>query len=143
MKKEIDLVWNVYEMHWSDELKIYNVFTHGSFREDVLKLLKAPLTKEEFAEKLRREAQYRYWAKCEWELIIAGGEPKVDHRELNRLLDECYFDRPKDAPPMRCTHVNLYNDDKIDVYDQLCLNWDAFVDYVWSHKKTPRKRVQK
>lgn len=41
----------------------------------------------------------------------------------------------KDDPPLRCSNVNLSHSDKIDVYDQLCLNWDEFVDYVWSYSK--------
>lgn len=24
---------------------------------------------------------------------------------------------------------------KVDIFMQLCLNWDAFVDYIWRHKK--------
>lgn len=28
--------------------------------------------------------------------------------------------------------VGKGGDEKIDVYDQLKLNWDKFVDYVWS-----------
>ena len=143
MKKEIELVWNVYNLRWNNELEIFNVFDHRSFNEYIQKLLRKPPSKEEFAEQLRREAQYRYWAKCEWELIISDLHTQVDQRELNRILNECYFERSKADPPLRCTHVNLYNDEKIDVYDQLCLNWDAFVDYVWEHRKIPRQRVQK
>ena len=143
MKKEIELVWNVYNLRWNNELEIFNVFDHRSFNERIQKLLQKPPTKEEFAEQLRREAQYRYWAKCEWELIISDLHTQVDQRELNRILSECYLERSKADPPLRCTHVNLYHDEKIDIYDQLCLNWDAFVDYVWEHRKITRKRVQK
>lgn len=31
-----------------------------------------------------------------------------------------------------CPWVGKADDIKIDVYDQLMLNWDKFVDYVWS-----------
>ena len=143
MKKQIDLVWNAYKLRWNDELKVFNVFDHRSFYEGVLKLLKAPLTKEEFSEKLRREVQYYYWAKTEWELIIAECTPKIDQKEFNRILSEYYLDRQRELPTPYSTTINISHDDKIDVYDQLYLNWDAFVDYVWKHKPVPRKRVQK
>ena len=60
MKKELNLVWNVYDFHInSKECRVFNIFDHYSFRADVEKLLKTKMTKEEFAEKLRREVQYR------------------------------------------------------------------------------------
>ena len=42
----------------------------------------------------------------------------------------------------RCEAVNLSDSEKIDVYDQVNLNWDAFVEYVWGFAKAAT-RVQK
>jgi hypothetical protein len=48
---------------------------------------------------------YYFWSKAEWEIIISSW-PNRDNDEL-----------------------------KIDVFDQVMLNWEAFVDYCWSNKK--------
>ena len=31
----------------------------------------------------------------------------------------------------RCSEQEI----KVDIYQQVVINWDAFVDYVWSHRK--------
>lgn len=143
MKSTPKLSWNVYEFDDSNRgLKVFNVFDHHSFNFYVEKLLKKDLSKEEFAEQLRREAQYYYWAKSEWEFIVTDTQPYIDRRELDSLISECYLQRSKADPPCRRSHVNLSNSDKIDVYDQLCLNWDEFADYVWSHAKSQKKSLK-
>ena len=144
MKDAPKLTWNVYEFDFSNrELRVFNVFDHYSFSYYVERLLKKDLSKEDFVEQLRREAQYYYWSKTEWEYIITGVQPYIGRRELERIISECYLKRSKADPPCRCSHVNLSHSDKIDVYAQLCLNWDEFVDYVWSHAKSQKKKVRK
>lgn len=75
---------------------------------DIKKLLKKSATKAEFAEELRKEMMYRYWSKAEWEIIISPW---------------CGGNAEESAQ-------------KIDVYDQLRMNWDKVVDYCWSFKRT-------
>ena len=75
--------------------------------------------------------------------MITDTHPHIDQQELDRILDDCYRKRIKDAPPCRCSHVNLSNAEKIDVYDQIQLNLDEFVEYVWGFRKTRRSRVKK
>ena len=121
MKNAQILTWNVYEFNYSTrELKVFNVFEHTSFYCNIRKLLKKDITKDAFAEQLRREVQYYYWSKTEWESVITDSQPCIDKRELQRIISECYLQRSKDDPPLRCSNVNLSHSDKIDVYDQLC-----------------------
>lgn len=73
-------------------------------REDYLKQLKKDYPiKADFSEKLRDEMMYHYWAKCEWETIISPW-PSKEGIEW-----------------------------KIDIFWQLNLNWNNFVDYCWSN----------
>lgn len=143
MANDIELVWNVYDYNYNRDLRIFNVFRHGSFMTAVEKLLKMDIPKEEFSELLRRQAQYYYWAKSEWECIITDTQPHIGRRELDRLLDDCYRKRTKDDKPCHFSHVNLSDAEKIDVYDQLMLNWDEFVEYVWSFRKPKKSRSKK
>lgn len=75
---------------------------------DIKKILKKSTTKAGFAEALRKEMMYRYWSKAEWEIIIGPW----------------------------CGGNAEHSACKIDIYDQLRLNWDKVVDYCWSFKRT-------
>lgn len=113
--KVSDLKWYVYYHDWNgSEIKTFNIFNHGSFREDVEKYLKKYKNKEEFAKRLRSSLSYYFWSKCEWEVVIT---PWVSNRNTEDI--------------------------KIDVYDQVMNNWDIFVDYVWNSKiHRPRKKKE-
>ena len=99
------LKWNVYTSDFNGKrIVVDNIFEHGGFTADCKKNAKKNKDKEAFAEQLRRDIMYYFWAKCEWEVMIG----------------------------------DLFRDEvkiKVDVYDQVCLNWDLFVDYVWENRK--------
>lgn len=130
------LKWNVYTHNFnSKEIKIFNIFDHSRFLEDVKKDLKKYADKEEFSERLRGHLFYYFGSKCEWEVVITSWVPHITISELNRLNEE----REKtlkeyNREPYRL-YVNPDVGEKTDVYEQVMLNWDLFVDYVWSHKK--------
>lgn len=63
-------------------------------------------SKEAFEEELRKEMMFRYWSKIEWELTV-GAYGVGDGSEQQR----------------------------IDVYDQIRLNWDKFVSYCWNYRR--------
>ena len=54
--------------------------------------------------------------------------------ELQRII-KYYFWSKCEWEIIICPWVGKADDIKIDVYDQLKLNWDKFVDYVWSEVK--------
>ena len=96
--------WYVY-YHDSNAQKIirWNVFNHGSFKNEVDKILQEKIDKVDFSEKLKREVMYYFWSKCEYEIILSPWTGRAD-------------------------------DIKIDVYDQIMMNFDRFVDYCWSFR---------
>jgi len=96
--------WYVY-YHDSNAQKIikWNVFNHGTFAEKVNKLLQENLSRDEFADGLKKYLMYYMWSKCEYEIILSSWTGRAD-------------------------------DIKIDIYDQIMMNWNNFVDYVWSFK---------
>ncbi len=100
-------VWNVICIGDNRQnIEVYNIFEHGRFWNDVKEAAKKYETKREFAEQLRRDLQYYFWSKCEWEMVV------------NSLF---------------CKSVD--EGKKIDVYWQVRNNWDIFVDYTWSALK--------
>lgn len=117
------LEWYAYYESWSKgEIVPFNIFDHGRLLEDLQKAMKKihvrediPEEKEEFLKILKRDLMYYYWSKCEWEIILSAW--------INS-------DRVKEI--------------KIDVYDQIMLNWHIFSEYVWANRKELKpKRVRK
>ena len=134
---KLNLEWNVYTHDFnSKEIKIFNIFNHGRFLDDVKKDLKRYKTKEEFAERLRGHLFYYYGSKCEWEVVITSWVPHITTSELNRLNAE----REKalkeyNREPYRL-YVNPDVGEKVDVYSQVMLNFSHVIDYLWSHKRS-------
>ena len=84
-------------------IETYNVFNHWRFKEDCdSNWKKNKGNRDVFNETLRKDLLYYFWSKCEWEVVI-------QHWPTSE----------------RC------NDKKIDVYEQIMMNWEIFADYVW------------
>jgi len=110
------LEWYVYYHSWNDnKIESFNVFDHGGFLEDCKKNAKKNNHDyDAFCEQLRQDAMYYYWSRCEWEIILS---PWVHRKEDVEI--------------------------KIDVFDQLKLNWEAFCKYAWEHGPELRRRKKK
>ena len=114
LKTRKDLVWNVYVGNFnSGRIEVHNVFDHFRVWQDLCKAARKYKDSERplFEEEVRKTMMYYYWSKCEWEVII-------DHWP--------HSDRRKDL--------------KVDVYDQLRLNWRIFCDYLWENRAVLRRR---
>ena len=99
-------VWSVYVYDFNkQQVEIYNIFNHRSFNYTWNQLLHENISKETFAQKIESELHYYFWGKCEWEIEI------VDHLGF------------------------LKNGLKTDVYQQVMLNFDMFVEYSWKFYK--------
>ena len=112
------LEWNVYISDFNGKkIDTYNIFESSGLELDCKKNYKKNKDdRDAFLERLRKDLMYWYWSKCEWEIILSHWPPRKDARE-----------------------------EKIDVYDQIMLNWKLFGDYVWVHKdefktRRPRKK---
>lgn len=86
------------------QITTFNIFRHGRFREDVYEALNTYTEKNNFAEKLKNILLYYFWCKSEYEIIIS---PWIGDKS---------------------------DEKKIDIYSQVMLNFDKFIDYVWSNK---------
>lgn len=102
------LEWNVYVSDFNAKnIKTHNLFNHGGLVEDLKKNLKKNKDdREAFEAQLRRDLMYWYWSKCEWEIILSHWPPR-----------------------------NCADDLKIDVFDQVWLNKQRFLDYVWENRQ--------
>lgn len=122
------MTWNVYYYNPNiDKVEIKNLFNMGiTFNKDFEVLRKQVLkgdiaTKEEFAEKLNSIIQYTYWARREYEIAIS---------------DLCWtYSDATDEMKLRWYKQYCKTAVKVDIYSQIKMNWDIFVDYVWNEVK--------
>ena len=106
-----DMHWFVYAEDFNGRrIDEYDVFDHSGFAEDVKKAYRKHRTDfDAFSEAVHGSLFYYFRSKCEWEVIVSSWPPT-------------------DRVPER----------KVDVYEQVMLNWDVFVRYVW-HQAHARK----
>lgn len=136
------LVWNVIDTTRgsNSKVEVFNIFDHGSFAKSLLDIKKKYKTFEEFAEHVRRELHYYFWSKSEWEVIITTWPPYIDAEELDRLNKEREDNIKNYGHPFRCTDVRLKTGEKIDICDQVMMNWDQFINYLWNNRKLITKK---
>lgn len=109
MIKPLPVVWNVYYYNLNKrKIEIHNVFNHWRFIEYSAKAIKKYRDdKKSLEEQIRRELMYYYWSKYEWEVIVSP-----------------FTSNPKEE-----------EEKKLDVYEQVMLNWNIFFEYFWEHRK--------
>lgn len=119
--------WNVFRCNANkNNIEVFNIFDHYYFNNEVSELLKnKELNKEEFEEKLKINAMYYFWSKYEHEIVITSSPPYIQLDEIKRIKDSD-----------KCIqHVTPETYLKIDIYQQIQLNWDKFIEYVWSFRE--------
>ena len=105
-----DPEWYVYCENFNGKtIEKFNVFHSYNFLNGCKKAFKKYSKDiEKLKEEIRTWAMYSFWSKSEYEVIITAWPPMPE--EWN------------------------FKDIKIDIYDQLMLNWDSFVQYTLDHK---------
>lgn len=98
--------WNVYYYDINKQIiTTFNIFRHWGFKTEVQEYLHMYDDKLKFAESVRIALSYYFRSKAEYEVLIS---PWIGG--------------------------NLDNGMKVDIYSQIILNWDKFIDYIWSGK---------
>jgi hypothetical protein len=126
--------WFVYNER-NGKIEPYNIFNHSCFVKYVKQHIKNCDIKEDFEQVLKSELRYYFWCKAECELVITSWTARINMNELDRLNAEREeFFKRNDKDPYSLYVIPTIAE-KIDVYDQVMLNWDVFVDYVWDNKE--------
>ena len=114
-KKCPDPEWLVYIEDVNNKtIRLFNVFHSRNFLwgcKNAVKKYGKPEQIAELKREIRSWAIYSFKSKCEYEIVLTGW-----------------------------IHQHGFNDIKIDVFDQLNLNWDAFCQYVIDHKAYFKRR---
>lgn len=119
------LSWNVlFEDFNKKEIIYYDIFKGGHYEEIAKRLKKLTNSKEEFTEEFKHQLRYQFWGRSEYEVVVTSWPPYIEKEELDRINQEAVKYR---------TNVNLTVGRKIDIYEQLKMNWQQFIDYVWNN----------
>ena len=101
-----ELVWNVYHYsHSRNKIEVWNIFHSIGFSEGIEKIIKKKYKKEIFADKVKSELIHYFLTNYMYEVTV------------------CKYPRPD----MSDGYV------RIDVFDQVMLNFDAFIDYLYAN----------
>ena len=82
----------------------FNIFDNRSFARAIKDIFDEPeLSHDEFEELVRHAAQWQFWSRCEYEFILLSWPTGPNEKGY-----------------------------KMDVYEQLEVNWFRFIEYVWN-----------
>lgn len=135
-----ELVWNVIaedsnggigfvnalDYNWPVRAYIYRAYRETSKSEDF----------DSFAKQVQMAIQHEYWARSEYEIIVTEWPTSFTEEELDRMKGEI-AEHKKQYPDSKYARAYPRFDkaEKIDVYDQIMMNWDAFINYLWDNRK--------
>lgn len=153
------LCWNVYVGNFnSGEIGKYNIFNHYSFYNDCVKAKKKYKDdRDGFEDEVRRSLMYYFWSKCEWEIILDHW-PNGERYELRKKIStqklydafnavgEGYSEDKLISTGDRRYEIRVFPENnrflcrKIDVYSQVLINWENFIEYLWNHRNELKVR---
>ena len=124
------LEWNVFfEDVNAKQIIKFNIFNHRDFCESVEKILKMKISRADFAKRIERELMYYFWSKSEYEIVLTSWPPYISEDERNRINQEAAL-RESKGWGNNAHNVNLTVRKKVDIYEQVMLNFDKFIDYL-------------
>lgn len=128
------LTWKVI-MEELDSRKIifYDLFASGHWEQVARKIKEDSVTREEWEKRFRLRLQSQYWARCEYEVVVTSWPPYIKVGDIQKLQDEV-ADREKawGSKPLK-VNITPTVQRKIDIFEQLDMNWSVFADYVWNN----------
>jgi len=142
------LVWNVISYDFvTKEIAPINLFEYNwVFLRDGLLYAKKHYSDNfiKFAECVRSSLQHEYWSRAEYEVIISGWPSKMYYQKdidnLQKELNDIKKGYYKKQPELAYVEPDIGPCYKLDVYTQVMMNWDRFIDYVWINKHLITKK---
>ena len=125
--------WYVYRYDFNKrEIVPFNVFRHAGFKEDVEEIDIKNISYKDFKNRLDRLTLYYFWSKCEYEIVITSWPPFITKEDAYEMMNQFEKDSKHYGREALVVNANLEVGEKIDIYKQLHLNWDAFCNYVYN-----------
>lgn len=129
----MNLEWNVFYYNTNkNKIEQFNIFNHSGFAGEVSKYLSKCNDRILFEANIKLSLMYYFWSRCEYEIIITSFPTYITIDELERLNDYRVSHKGKYEKDLMRISANLDTEIKIDIYSQVMLNWDKFINYLWN-----------
>lgn len=128
------LSWKVYREDFNKRIiEEYDIFKGGHWEKVARELKKEFSNKKEWEEHFCIKLMSQYWARSEYEIVVTSWPPYIKIEDIDKINEEVN-DREKTwgSKPLK-VNINPTVNRKIDIYEQLRLNWDIFINYVWNN----------
>ena len=132
----LKLSWFVYyENH--GRIEKHDIFEGGYWESEARAIHCETKSRRQWEDLFRIRLMARYWSRCEYELLLVEWPATVPVSAIDKMRQEVK-DHEKNwgTKPYRVNAQLPKAAEKIDVFDQLDLNWGVFVDYVWNYITT-------
>ena len=129
----------MFEDYETGKLKLFNVFDDVGFRLDVEEIMKQKYDKKQFLYKLDYTAWFHFGSKIEWELFYYRSPILINAEEIKRIADEYHKRLKSKENTLDDFETRPQKWRKIDVNQQLHVNWEHFTNYVWNESKNRLK----
>lgn len=127
------LSWKVYVSNYGD-IEEYDVFSYGSLIEYIKSFKKEHGEDHEaIMRDLRAMLMYLFYHKYEWETEISDYTPRIPVEHIDELKEYVESYEKEYGTKLKTVSVNLMTSKKIDVFQQIDMNWDRFSEYVISN----------
>ena len=90
-------------------------------------------SKEEFAAELRKKLMYQYWSRSEYEVVVTSWPPYIKVENIEEMKSEVEKHNSEYNWKQVRISPTLTVAKKIDVFEQLNMNWEQFINYVWEN----------
>lgn len=137
-----ELVWNVMFEDWNQGIGYINVFNcNWPFKESVYKAYKKYKNDfDKFSKAVHSSLMCEYWARSQYEIIVAPWPCRLSEEEVERLSQD--IEKQKKTYPDAVYHSaypRIERAIKVDIYSQIMMNWEVFINYLWENKKLINK----
>lgn len=115
------------------EIIEYDIFKGGHW-EQTARMLKHDIPdRKKWEEAFRIKLMSQFWARSEYEVVITSWPSWIETEDIDKLQKEVE-DREKTwgSKPIK-VNITPTVARKIDIYEQLRMNWKIFTDYVWEN----------
>ena len=127
------LSWFVY-CERNGRIEKHDIFENGYWEFEARAILNETNTFDEWNEKFRIRLMAQYWSRCEYELLLVEWPTTISVAALEKMTEEVEsYIKDYGHLPYRVNAQLPKSTVKIDIYNQLLLNWDIFTHYVWDY----------
>lgn len=139
-----ELEWNVIVGNFiNNDFELFNILEKdGYLLNDIKAKVKHKTLDPEdfnsFVKEVQKSIMYQYWARTEYEVILTSWPTfmSIENFEKTKAEYEAEKKRHEENGWKGPYHIQPYLDaeEKIDVYEQIMINWIPFINYLWNNR---------